>query len=62
MEIALRECLFCWMGNELTEKIWLICQDRFWQAYAVCCDFTGPYRNTKEEAIEAWNTRAGDSK
>lgn len=53
----LEPCPWCGTSNEKEEKLWLVCQDRFWQVYAVCCDITGPYKATQEEAIEAWNKR-----
>ncbi len=62
MGIFLRECPFCGTSNDTAERIWLIPDDGiWWKVYAGCCDFTGPYKATKAEAANAWNTRAGDT-
>jgi hypothetical protein len=55
---AIAPCPFCGTSNDEEEKIWLIPDDYpFWKMYAVCCDITGPYKATQEEALAAWNTR-----
>lgn len=51
-------CPYCGASNDKEEKIWLIPDDYpFWKMYAVCCDITGPYKATQEEALAAWNKR-----
>lgn len=52
----LKGCPFCGCDPYLQEKGKI--RYRYWEV--VCdneCDFTGPAKDTKEEAVKAWNRR-----
>ena len=53
----LKPCPFCGSGN----CIYAEQEGEAWFLYCCNCHASGPYVPSKEEAIEAWNRRAGDT-
>lgn len=56
MSEELKSCPFCgsddlYIPHPEHVFAWILCN---------ACDTEGPVKNTKEEAITAWNTRAGE--
>lgn len=60
MNIYLKPCPYCGTSNIVEEKIFVVPHWGWWKVYADCCDITGPYRSTREEAMAAWNQRFMD--
>lgn len=58
-DIYVKDCPLCVQNPDAPEKsIYLMCyDDKYWVVCTHCDAETGAYK-TKEEAIDAWNTRA----